>query len=259
MTTVELSPAAIEHIIASTREALAAGGVAGGQPAPRHAAARTDLAALIDHTLLKAEATRTQILQLCVEARQYHFASVCVQPTWVRLCASELAGSGVEVCTVAGFPLGATLPAVKAFEADQCMLAGASEIDMVINVGALKSGDLDLFARDIAGVCVATHARSGIVKVIIETGLLTAEEKVRACAVAQFVGADYVKTSTGFGSGGATVEDVRLMRRTVGPDMGVKAAGGVRSLADARAMIGAGATRLGASAGVKIVQEAGQA
>lgn len=213
-----------------------------------------DLAKTIDHTLLKPEATEEQIAQLCFEARKYGFASVCVNPTWVDLCAKLLEGSAVKVCSVIGFPLGATAPEVKAFETQNALDHGASEIDMVINIGALKARDLDLVAKDIRGVVTAAHARGALVKVIIEAVLLTDEEKTIACLLSKEAGADFVKTSTGFASGGATVHDVELMRRVVGPEMGVKAAGGVRTYEDAEKMIKAGATRIGASAGVKIVQ-----
>jgi len=211
---------------------------------------------MIDHTLLKPEATEEQIRRLCAEAREYNFAAVCVNPTWVRLCAEELSDSPVKVCSVIGFPLGATTPEVKAYEAEQVIADGAQEVDMVINIGALKSKDYQLVERDIAAVVQVAHAHDAIVKVIIETGLLTEEEKIKACELAKAAGADYVKTSTGFGPGGATVDDVRLMRRVVGPEMGVKAAGGIRTAEVAREMIAAGATRLGASAGVKIVRQA---
>ncbi len=213
-----------------------------------------DIAKMIDHTLLKPDATQEQIAQLCFEARKYGFASVCINPTWVELCAKLLEGSQVKVCTVIGFPLGATSAEVKAFETQVALDHGATEIDMVINVGALKAHDLDLVAKDIRGVVTAAHARKAIVKVIIEAILLTDEEKTIACLLAKEAGADYVKTSTGFASGGATVHDVALMRRVVGPEMGVKAAGGVRTYEDAENMIKAGATRIGASAGVKIIQ-----
>ncbi len=213
-----------------------------------------DLAKTIDHTLLKPDATQDQIAQLCFEARKYGFASVCVNPTWVELCAKLLEGSSVKVCSVIGFPLGATAPEVKAFETQNALDHGAGEIDMVINIGALKARDLDLVARDIGGVVTTSHARGAIVKVIIEAVLLTDEEKTIACLLAKEAGADFVKTSTGFASGGATVHDVALMRKAVGPEMGVKAAGGVRTYEDAEKMIKAGATRIGASAGVKIVQ-----
>ena len=212
------------------------------------------LAGMIDHTLLKPEATREQIAQLCFEARKHNFASVCINPTWVELCAQLLQGSPVKVCTVIGFPLGATSPEVKVFEANQAIEHGASEIDMVINIGALKARDLELVGRDIQGVVAASHARGAIVKVIIEAALLSDEEKTIACLLSKEAGADFVKTSTGFASGGATVHDVELMRRVVGPEMGVKAAGGIRTFEDAENMIKAGATRIGASAGVKIIQ-----
>jgi len=217
------------------------------------------LAALIDHTLLKPEATEAQIIQLCDEARQYGFAAVCVNPTHVRLCANKLAGSQVHVCTVVGFPLGATLPQVKTYETQRVLDEGAIEIDMVINIGALKDKNHGLVLHDIGSVVRTAHAAGALVKVIIEAALLTDEEKVTACQLAQNAGADYVKTSTGFGPGGATVHDVALMRQTVGPVMGVKAAGGIRTLADAQKMIAAGATRIGASASVKIMAEAGAA
>ena len=212
------------------------------------------LASMIDHTLLKPDATLDQIAQLCYEARKYGFASVCVNPAHVRLCADLLKGSPVKVCTVVGFPLGATTPEVKAFEARTAIEQGATEIDMVINIGALKSKDLETVARDIRGVVLASHAGGALVKVIIETALLTDEEKVTACLLAKEAGADFVKTSTGFSTGGATVEDIALMRRVVGSEMGVKAAGGVRDLMDAESMVKAGATRIGASAGDKIVK-----
>lgn len=221
-----------------------------------HVPADESVAAMIDHTLLKPDATQDQIAQLCYEARKYNFASVCVNPTHVKLCAQLLKDSPVKVCTVIGFPLGATPPEVKAFETQDAIDDGASEIDMVINVGALKSNDYDLVERDIATVVRTAHANNAIVKVIIEAALLTDREKIVACELSKQAGADFVKTSTGFGPGGATVEDVALMRRVVGPTMGVKAAGGVRDYDDAKAMIEAGATRIGASAGVRIVQEA---
>ncbi len=212
------------------------------------------LGKLIDHTLLKPDATPEQIAQLCFEARKYGFASVCINPAWVKLCAQLLSGSPVKVCTVIGFPLGATAPEVKVFECQNALEHGATEIDMVINIGALKARDLELVARDVQGVVAAAHARGAIVKVIIEAVMLTDEEKTIACLLSKEAGADFVKTSTGFAGGGATVHDVALMRRVVGPEMGVKAAGGVRTYADAESMIKAGATRIGASAGVKILQ-----
>ena len=215
-----------------------------------------NLAPMIDHTLLKPDATQEQIAQLCFEARKYEFASVCVNPTWVELCASLLKGSPVKVCTVIGFPLGATASEVKSFETANAIEHGATEIDMVINIGALKARDLELVARDIRGVVTTAHKRGALVKVIIEAILLTDEEKTIASLLSKEAGADFVKTSTGFASGGATVHDVALMRRAVGPDMGIKAAGGVHSYEDAENMIRAGATRIGASAGVKILHPA---
>lgn len=214
----------------------------------------SSLAGMIDHTLLKPDATPDQIAQLCFEARKYGFASVCVNPGWVKLCAQLLEGSPVKVCTVIGFPLGATTPEVKAFETRTALDNGATEIDMVINIGALKARDLELVARDIRGVVTEAHSRGALVKVIIETALLTDEDKTIACLLSKEAGADFVKTSTGFSGGGATVHDIELMRRVVGPEMGVKASGGVRTFEDAQSMIKAGATRIGASAGVKIIQ-----
>ena len=208
----------------------------------------------IDHTLLKPEATREQITQLCQEARQYNFASVCINPTHVKLCADLLQGSPVKVCSVVGFPLGATTPEIKALEAKQAIENGATEIDMVINIGALKDRNLELVARDILAVVKVVHESKYILKVIIETALLTDEEKQIASLLAKEAGADFVKTSTGFSTAGATVEDVALMRRAVGPLLGVKAAGGVRTREDLEKMVKAGATRVGASAGVRIVQ-----
>ncbi len=214
-----------------------------------------ELARYIDHTLLKPDATEEQIRKLCREAIEHHFASVCVNPSYVALAARELEGTDIDVTSVVGFPLGATLTAVKEFETGAVIRDGAREIDMVINVGALKSGQDDLVREDIARVVGVAHGAGALVKVIIEAALLTDDEKVRACLLAKDAGADYVKTSTGFGPGGATIEDVRLMRETVGPGMGVKAAGGIRSAEKALAMIEAGATRIGASSGVKIVEE----
>ena len=211
------------------------------------------LASLIDHTLLKPDATREEVQQLCREAAQFCFASVCVNPNWVALCRELLRDSGVKVCTVIGFPLGAHLADVKAYETRRAIEQGAEEVDMVINIGALKSRDYALVEQDIHGVVAAANGRA-IVKVILETSLLSRDEKVMGCTLSKAAGADYVKTSTGFGGGGATVEDVTLMRETVGPDMGVKASGGVRTREDAERMVAAGATRLGASAGVKIVR-----
>jgi len=214
------------------------------------------LAHMIDHTLLKPDATQDQVAQLCFEARKHKFASVCVNSGQVKLCAELLKGSSIPVCTTIGFPLGATPTDVKVFEAQQAIREGASELDMVINVGALKSRDYELVRRDIASVARACHAGNALLKVIIETALLTDEEKVIACQLAKVAGADFVKSSTGFGPGGATPEDVALMRRVVGPSMGVKAAGGIRTYEDAQKMIAAGASRIGASASVKIIQHA---
>jgi deoxyribose-phosphate aldolase len=221
---------------------------AGGAPA--------DVASMIDHTLLKPDATRGDIETLCREAAQFKFATVCVNPTWVATAARLLAGSGVGVCSVVGFPLGATGADVKGYEAQRAIFDGAREIDMVINIGALKSGDLRVVERDIEAVTGPCRSCGALSKVIIEAALLTDDEKVTACTLAKAAGADYVKTSTGFASGGATAADVALMRRVVGAEMGVKAAGGVRDLDGLKAMIAAGASRVGASAGVKIVQQA---
>jgi deoxyribose-phosphate aldolase len=232
---------------------LEAGATRIGVHAPAGAAGT--VASMIDHTLLKPDATRKEIEALCREAAEYHFATVCVNPTWVALCASLLRGTGVLVTSVVGFPLGATTSDVKHFETRRAIFDGAREIDMVINVGALKSGDLRVVERDIEAVAWPCREASTTSKVIIEAALLTDQEKVTACTLAKAAGADYVKTSTGFGPGGATAADVALMRRTVGDEMGVKAAGGVRDLEGLKAMVAAGATRIGASAGVRIVQE----
>lgn len=212
-----------------------------------------NIAKYIDHTLLKPEATKVQIEKLCQEAKEYEFASVCVNPTWVSYAAELLKGSSVKVCTVIGFPLGATSTETKAFETKQAIEDGATEIDMVINIGRLKSGEDEFVKRDIEAVVNAAKGKA-LVKVIIETSLLTNDEKERACRLSVEAGADFVKTSTGFSTGGATVEDVKLMREVVGPNVGVKASGGVRSAEDAKQMIDAGATRIGASSGVAIVQ-----
>jgi deoxyribose-phosphate aldolase len=213
------------------------------------------VASMIDHTLLKPDATRTDIEQLCREATDYAFATVCVNPTWVATCARVLRGTSVLVTSVVGFPLGATTPDVKHYETRRAIFDGAREIDMVINIGALKSGDLRLVERDIEAVTAPCREAGAVSKVIIEAALLTDEEKITACTLARAAGADFVKTSTGFASGGATAADVALMRRVVGDQMGVKAAGGVRDLEGLKAMVAAGATRVGASAGVRIVQE----
>jgi deoxyribose-phosphate aldolase len=215
-----------------------------------------DIAGWIDHTLLKPEATAAQIRQLCQEAMQYHFASVCINPAYVPLACGLLRDAKEDVCTVIGFPLGAELPEYKVYEALSCINAGASEVDMVINVGALKSEAYGLVLNEVQVVTGTAHNQGALLKVILETCLLTRKEKIIACLICREAGADFVKTSTGFGIAGATVEDVALMRRVIGSEMGLKAAGGVRSYADAVSMIRAGATRLGASAGVKIVQEA---
>jgi len=207
----------------------------------------------IDHTLLKPDATPDDIDRLCDEAKQYRFAAVCINPVWVRPAAKRLRGSRVRVASVVGFPLGANVPEIKAMEARRAIRDGAREIDMVINVGGLKAGDHELVRRDIAGVSDACREVGALNKVIIEAAYLTDEEKVVACRLAQLAHADFVKTSTGFGPGGATVFDVALMRETVGDKMGVKAAGGIHTADEARAMIGAGASRIGASAGIRIV------
>ncbi|MBP3038917.1 deoxyribose-phosphate aldolase [Bacillaceae bacterium Marseille-Q3522] len=211
------------------------------------------LAAMIDHTLLKANATKEQIEKLCLEAKEYQFASVCVNPTWVKLASQLLQDTNVKVCTVIGFPLGANTTETKVFEAKNAIENGATEVDMVINIGALKDGDEQLVLQDIKAV-VETARGKALTKVIIETSLLTDIEKQQACTLAVAAGCDFVKTSTGFSGGGATASDVALMRAAVGPDIGVKASGGVRSTADAEAMIKAGATRIGASSGVAIIQ-----
>jgi len=214
----------------------------------------SSVAALIDHTLLKPEATETDIRKVCAEAREYGFATVCVNPYWVRLVAGELAGSAVKVCAVAGFPLGANSTEIKVEETAGVIRDGAQEVDMVLNVGELRSGNYDVVRDDIAAVVETAHASGAIVKVILETALLNSEQKVKACFLAKEAHADFVKTSTGFGPGGATTEDVALMRRTVGPTMGVKASGGVRTLEDLKKMVAAGASRVGASASVKIIE-----
>jgi deoxyribose-phosphate aldolase len=214
------------------------------------------IAALIDHTLLKPEATEAEIRKLCAEARHYRFASVCVNPYWVPLAAEELSGSESKVCTVVGFPLGANTTGIKAAEAAAAIQAGAREIDMVLNIGELRGGRREAVLADIRAVVQCSHASGAITKVILETGLLDDRQKVLACELAGEAGADFVKTSTGFGPGGATAEDVALMRRAAGPGMGVKASGGIRTLEDFQRMVAAGATRIGASAGVKIVEAA---
>ncbi|WP_139992230.1 MULTISPECIES: deoxyribose-phosphate aldolase [Paenibacillus] len=212
-----------------------------------------NLSEMIDHTLLRADATKAEITKLTEEAKKYQFASVCVNPTWVAYSAEQLTGSTVKVCTVIGFPLGASATETKAFEAKQAIACGATEVDMVINIGALKDGDDEFVKKDIQAV-VEAAAGKAIVKVIIETSLLTDDEKIRACQMSVQAGADFVKTSTGFSTGGATAEDVALMRKTVGDKLGVKASGGIRNLEDMEKMIAAGASRIGASSGVKIME-----
>lgn len=212
-----------------------------------------NIAKMIDHTALKADTSKNQIVKLCDEAKQYGFFSVCVNPTWVETAAELLKGSEVKVCTVIGFPLGATTSETKAFETKDAIEKGADEVDMVINIGALKDHNDELVEKDIRAVVEAAEGKA-LVKVIIETSLLSQEEKVRACQIAVKAGADFVKTSTGFSTGGATVEDIKLMRETVGPDIGVKASGGVRDREGALQMVEAGATRIGASAGIAIVK-----
>src|SRR5664280_1963008 len=252
---VSTSQSDLERIAQRVQELLAAQGnppIAASTPKPK-----LDIAQLIDHTVLRPDTTRSDIEQLCREARQYKFYSVCVNPTWVSLARQMLEGSGVKVCCVVGFPLGAQPPETKAMEARAAMRQGAKEIDMVINVGALKSGEDELVLRDIRGVVEACRDGSAKCKVILETSLLTNEEKARACELAVKAHADFVKTSTGFSSGGATVEDVSLMSRIVrDKGLGVKASGGVRSLAELMKMVAAGATRIGTSSGVKILKEA---
>ena len=216
--------------------------------------APASLASLIDHTLLRPEATGSQIAELCREARQYGFAAVCVNPCWVALAVSELAGSATKIATVAGFPLGATSTEAKLAEAAAALRVGAQEIDMVMNIGALRGGDLETVRQDIQAVARECHAAGAIVKVILETALLDDRQKAVACTLAKMAGADFVKTSTGFGPAGATAPDVALMRRVVGAEMGVKAAGGIRTLDDLRRMTAAGANRIGTSAGVKIIE-----
>ena len=239
------SPEKVRDVVANGADRVSFHGEAADVP--------LDLARYIDHTLLNPAATGEDIDRMCEEAVEYGFASVCVNPTWVRRTAGGLRGSSVVVCSVVGFPFGATTPEIKAMEARRALRDGAREVDMVINVGALKSGDYDLVQQDIARVVDAAHEVGAVCKVIIETALLTDEEKVIASALAKAAKADFVKTSTGYGPGGATVYDVALMRETVGPLLGVKASGGVKTSADAEDLIAAGATRIGASAGIQIV------
>jgi deoxyribose-phosphate aldolase len=218
------------------------------------ATSRASVAALIDHTLLRPEATASEIRRLCSEARQYSFAAVCVNPYWAPIVAAEIDGSKVKVCTVIGFPLGANATSIKVAETLEAARAGAREIDMVLNMGELRGGNHDVVLRDIQAVVDVAHHKGAIVKVILETALLTDQQKITACGLAKQAGAEFVKTSTGFGPAGATVEDVALMRRTVGSAMGVKASGGIRTLADFQKMVAAGATRVGCSSSVKIIE-----
>jgi deoxyribose-phosphate aldolase len=239
------SPDKVRSVVANGADRVSFNGAGSDVP--------MDLAKYIDHTLLKPDATEADIDKLCAEAVEYGFASVCVNPAWVKRAAGNVRGSGVKVASVIGFPFGATPPEIKAMEARRAIRDGAKEIDMVINIGALKSGDHELVRRDIAKVSDACHEAGALNKVIIETSLLTDEEKVMASHLASLAKADFVKTSTGFAGGGATVHDVLLMRETVGPKIGIEASGGVRSREDAEEMIAAGATRIGASAGIAIV------
>jgi len=246
-TNVITQPNAVKNIVNVGAERISAGlGVGDHLP-------DLSLARMIDHTMLKPDATTDEITQLCAEAKQYHFASVCVNPGFVSLCSSLLKGTDVKVCTVIGFPLGANTTEVKRLEAEQAIANGATEIDMVINVGQLKSGNYDYVFNDVNKVVLAAKAHRNVCKVILETALLTDEEKVKACLICKKAGADFVKTSTGFSKGGATVGDIALMRKIVGSAIGVKASGGIRSKEDAEAMIASGADRIGASASVKIV------
>ncbi|HEY7335867.1 MAG TPA: deoxyribose-phosphate aldolase [Bryobacteraceae bacterium] len=215
---------------------------------------KREIAALVDHTLLRPEATPGDIRKLCEEARQFGFASVCINPYWVEIASSEMKNSSVKVCTVVGFPLGANTTAIKLAETSAALEAGALEIDMVLNIGELRGGNREAVREEIAALASITHRAGALLKVILETALLEDEQKCAACVLAKDAGADFVKTSTGFGPRGATAEDVALMRRAVGPEMGVKASGGIRTLEDFRSMVAAGATRIGTSAGVKIVE-----
>jgi deoxyribose-phosphate aldolase len=237
----------------NTREIIAAG-AARVSASERLTKIDPAIAALIDHTILKPEATRADVVKVCREAREYRFASVCINPYWVPTVARELAGSGVKVCTVVGFPLGATTTDTKVCETTEALRNGAQEIDMVINVGALRSGEFDTVRNDIEQVVRVAHRAGAIVKVILETALLDDSQKTMASKLAKTAGADFVKTSTGFSSAGATAHDIALMRAAVGPEMGVKASGGIRTLQDVQTMTAAGATRIGASASVKIVE-----
>ena len=246
-TNVITQPKTVKNIVDVGASRIAAGKGIGNSLKDKNIAAK------IDHTLLKPDATPSEITELCQEAKKYHFASVCINPCYVSLCSSLLKGTEVKVCTVVGFPLGATTTEVKKFETEQAVQNGANEIDMVINVGRLKAGDYNFVENDIQQVVRTAKSYGALVKVIIETALLTDEEKVKACLICKKAGADFVKTSTGFSKGGATVGDVALMKYVVGSSIGVKAAGGIRSKEDAEAMIASGADRIGASASVKIV------
>ncbi|MCH8899131.1 MAG: deoxyribose-phosphate aldolase [Acidobacteria bacterium] len=241
------NPEAVRRVVANGADRVAFHGAAAEVP--------LDLAKHIDHTLLKPEATAADIDMLADEAREFGFASVCVNPAWVKRAAERLRGSDVMTCAVIGFPFGANTPEIKAMETRRALRDGAREVDMVLNIGALKSGDYDLVRTDIEKVVDSAHEGGAIVKVILETAKLTDEEKVIASGIAKEAKADYVKTSTGFGGGGATVFDVALLRETIGPDMGVKASGGVHTAEDVEDLIAAGATRIGASAGVQIVSK----
>ncbi len=246
-TNVITQPAAIKNIVDVGAERIAAGpGVGNLLPDSR-------LARMIDHTMLKPDATSDEVTKLCEEAKKYSFASVCINPGYVSLCSDLLSGTKVKVCTVIGFPLGATTTSVKRYEAEEAIAKGATELDMVINVGRLKQGDYDYVFNDIQQVVIACKKHRVICKVILETALLNDEEKIKACVICKKAGADFVKTSTGFSKGGATVGDIALMKYVVGSTIGVKASGGIRSKEDAEAMIASGADRIGASASVKIV------
>jgi deoxyribose-phosphate aldolase len=247
-----LSPAEVDRLAAQIGEEILA-------KLRKPASPAADIAKMIDHTILRPDATHVDIVKLCGEARQFGFATVCINPYWVPLAASELAGAGPKVCTVAGFPLGATSTEAKVAEAAAAVRAGAHEVDMVMNVGALRSGDFDAVKLDIQAMARVCHDAGAILKVILENALLDDAQKTTACGLAQAAGADFVKTSTGFGPSGAKAEDVALMRRAVGQRMGVKAAGGIRTLEDFRTMVAAGANRIGASASVKIMEAARRA
>jgi deoxyribose-phosphate aldolase len=246
----------LEQLVSNAWAKAQSSSGADGQPSAAAAKlSAAEVARYIDHTLLQPDATEAQIQQLCREAKQHRFASVCVNPTWVSLARTLLVDSPVKVASVVGFPLGAMLPEVKAFETERAIQAGAHEIDMVINIGRLKSGHHQVVFQDVTSVVAVARRSGALVKAIIETALLTEEEKVAACVLAQAGGVDFVKTSTGFSKGGATVADVALMRRVVGPNLGIKAAGGIRSLQALQELVAAGATRIGASSSVKIMEE----